>query len=65
MIHTAHRQAHGRVDLIPVQIRLPDPPFDIPPALVDETAPTARTIRGDRHWRQDKELGLALWRAGK
>ena len=31
----------------------------------DETAPTAPTIRGQRHWKQDSELRLAAWRAGK
>jgi hypothetical protein len=49
----------------PISITLPCPPFDIPPACIDETAPTAPTIRGERHWKQDSELRLAAWRAGK
>ena len=63
MIWTAKRYTHGAVDDKTVAITLPDMPFATPPANIDETAPTAPTIRGDWDWRRDKEISLALWRA--
>lgn len=49
----------------PMAISLPAEPFAVPSATSDETAPTLPMIRGDRDWRADRELGLALWRAGR
>jgi hypothetical protein len=68
MIRTVNKatQASGQeMWTRPMSISLPAEPFDIPPACIDETAPTAPTIRGERHWKQDSELRLAAWRAGK
>lgn len=46
MTFTAHRSKHTGVVHVQISISLPQMPFDVPPAVSDETAPKTQIIKG-------------------
>lgn len=64
MTFTAPRSKHSSVDHGRISISLPQMPFDVPPAVTDETAPSIRMVTCGYDWRKDPVLRSAAGKAG-